>query len=217
MILRREVAADLRRHARIFQRGDDAGAELLAGDANLAVVGDPDELRNERAVREPIAAETKIGGRGKGERHFLGDRNRLIDRNRIRCQSVAAARAIDDVTQRPSARIFMRDEGSAVDDVDRLILRERSSAQSRDDALRVRRACGERFAIAAGEAPQREEAAELSVLNTRRAPQFTQRIRLEFLEKNVRTKLLVWLVLRRHRGTSPLVICGRAVRITRRK
>ena len=51
-------------------------------DADLAVVGDPDELRDQRAVREAVAEVAQIGGRGQRERDLLGDDDGLIERDR---------------------------------------------------------------------------------------------------------------------------------------
>jgi prepilin-type processing-associated H-X9-DG protein len=87
-----------------------------------------------------------------------------------------------------------------------------------NDVLSGGRARGESVAISADEAPDCEERSELSAFDARSAPQLAQRIGLELLEENVRTELLVRLVLRGHGGrTSQVLFVDGALRIPRRQ
>ncbi len=79
-VLGREIVAEVRGEGRIAQGGEEAAAELLAGHADLAVVVDPDELRDERPVGEPAVRHLQVGDRGEGEGHLFGDDDGLIDR-----------------------------------------------------------------------------------------------------------------------------------------
>src|SRR5205807_829871 len=57
-----EVAAEFGVELRIGQRRNHGLAELLAGDPDLAVVRDPDELRDQRAMCQAIAEVAQRGG-----------------------------------------------------------------------------------------------------------------------------------------------------------
>src|SRR5713101_8602399 len=125
LIFRREVAADRGGDLGVFQRRDQTLAEALTGDADLAVVGNPEELRDQSAVREALAVVAQVGHGCQRKRDFFRDQDGLIDRYWIRGVAGAPPRPIDYMSQRASAAVLMRHERNAVEDVDDLLFDER--------------------------------------------------------------------------------------------
>jgi hypothetical protein len=103
LVFGREVAAELRADLRLAQRRDDGRTQQLPGDADLTVIADPDELRDESAMHHAIACVAQLRCGGERQRHLLGDDDRLIDRDRVRRDPGAAPSAFHDVPQRPPA------------------------------------------------------------------------------------------------------------------
>src|SRR5947209_9377977 len=141
--------------------------------------------------REKIAGVAEFGRRGEGGRAFSRDDDGLIERDGIRRHAVAAASAVDDVPQRPPARVFVCDEWDAVRNVDGLILGERRSGQQRHEVVRLAGGRRQRRAIPAEEPANRHRRSELAVVDPPRAPEIAESVGLKFLEENERTELLV--------------------------
>ncbi len=207
LIFRREVAADRCGDLRVFQRRDQTFAEALTGDADLAVVGNPDEMRDQSAVREALAVAAEVGHGRERKRDFFRDQDGLIDRYRIRGDAGASARPVDDVSQRATAAVLMRHVRNAVEDVDDLLFDERIFRQHRRDGVRFVCALRECLPIAAGQLAQRHHRAQVTIVDPAGTPELTKRVALEFLEQDVRAELLIRSRFRRH-NSPELRLCG---------
>ena len=196
-----EVAPEFGVEFRLGQRRDHGLAELLAGHADLAVIRDPDELRDQRSVHEPVAHVAEIGGGGQRERDFLRDDDGLIEGDRIGHRAADAARAVDDVAQRASAAVLVRDERHAAQHVDGLLFGERRTGEQRRQRARFSGRGRECLALAAEQAAQRHGAAELRAVDPSGAPEIAEGIALESFEEDERAELLVRTILRSHRRT----------------